>query len=137
MEESRKMSKRNVIAFSLMVAAVALVLTLVQAPTAGGKERFYGKPLEEKAGQAVALPELFARTGEFVEKKVIVEGQIGQVCQTSGCWITITDGTNQLFVQFYDFTVRLKPGTKVRASGQVRMRNRAPYLAAQGLEVLG
>jgi len=116
---------------------VAVVIFLVQAPSAGGKGSVYGKPLDENSGQAVNLPALFARTGDFVEKKVIVEGEIGQTCQTSGCWITITDGTNQLFVQFYDFTVRIKSGTKVKASGQVRIRNKAPYLAAQGLEVLG
>ena len=138
MEESRQMSKKNVIAFSLMVVvALAAVIALVQAPPVVGKGRVYGKPLDGKAAQAVALAALFAKTGEYVEKQVIVEGEIGQVCQTSGCWITITDGANQLFVQFYDFTVRIKPGTKVRASGQVRVRNKAPYLAAQGLEVLG
>jgi hypothetical protein len=125
------------IAFSLMAIAVAAVLSLVQTPQASGKDRVYGKPLDAQAAQAVALPALFAKTGEYAEKRVIVEGQIGQVCQTSGCWITITDGTNQLFVQFYDFTVRLKPGTKVKASGQIRVRNRAPYLAASGLEVPG
>lgn len=131
------MSKKNIIAFSLMVVAVAVVLAVTMTPPAGGKGRIYGKPMDPQSAPMVAIAALFAKTGEYVEKQVTLEGQIGQVCQTSGCWITLTDGTNQLFVQFYDFTVRIKPGTKVKASGQVRVRNRAPYLAAIGLEVQG
>jgi hypothetical protein len=130
------MSKKSILVFSLVVAAVAAALFFTQTPQGVAKGQVYGKPLDAKSAQTVALPALFAKTAEFVEKKVIVEGEIGQVCQTSGCWITLTDGTNQLFVQFYDFTVRIKPGTKVRASGQIRVRNRAPYLAASGLEVV-
>ena len=138
MEESNPMSKKSIAVISLVAVVVAaVVMVLMQAPSAGGKGSVYGKPLDANSGQTVELSALFARTGEFVEKKVIVEGEIGQTCQTSGCWITITDGANQLFVQFYDFTIRLKSGTKIKASGQVRLRNKAPYLAAQGLEILG
>jgi len=111
-------------------------LTLVLIPPAEGKGRVYGKQIDQNSGKAVDLPALFSKTTEYFEKNIVVEGRIGQVCQTSGCWITLSDGANQLLVQFYDFTVRLSPGTLVKVSGQLRVRNKAPYLAAQGLEVL-
>ena len=111
-------------------------LTVALVPPVEGKDRAYGKQINENSGKTVELPALFSKTTEYLEKNVVVEGRIGQVCQTSGCWITLTDGANQLMVQFYDFTVRISPGTLVKVSGQLRMRNKAPYLAAQGLEVL-
>jgi hypothetical protein len=115
---------------------LTVVLTLAWIPPVEGKGRTYGKQIDENSGTMVELKALFSKTSEYVEKQIVVEGRIGQVCPTSGCWITLTDGANQLMVQFYDFTVGLSSGTLVKVSGQLRMRNRAPYLAAQGLEVL-
>jgi len=128
------MSKKKFLLFSVMGILLTVVLTL--APQAEGKGKVYGKDINQNSGITVDLPGIFSKTDEYVKKNIVVEGRIGQVCQTSGCWITLTDGANQLMVQFYDFTVRLSSGTLVRVSGQLRVRNKAPYLAAQGLEVL-
>jgi hypothetical protein len=106
-------------------------------PQAEGRGKIYGKPIDQNAGQVIELSKLFSQTGDYVGKNVVVEARIGMVCQTSGCWITLTDGANQLLVQFYDFTVRLTPGALVKVRGQVRLRNKAPYLAGQGLEIRG
>ena len=130
------MSIKKFLLFSVMGILLTVVLTLALIPPVEGKGRAYGKQINENSGKTVDLPGLFSKTTEYFEKNIVVEGRIGQACQTSGCWITLTDGANQLMVQFYDFTVRLSPGTLVRVSGQLRVRNKAPYLAAQGLEVL-
>jgi hypothetical protein len=130
------MLKKRFLLFSVIGMLLTVGLTLVLIPPAEGKGRVYGKQIDQNSGKAVDLPALFSKTTEYFEKNIVVEGRIGQVCQTSGCWITLSDGANQLLVQFYDFTVRLSPGTLVKVSGQLRVRNRAPYLAAQGLEVL-
>ena len=111
------------------------MMTLIPPADGGGKA--YGKPIDQNAGKTVELSQLFSHTSEYVGKNVVVQARIGMVCQTSGCWITMTDGANQLLVQFYDFTVRLSPGALVKVRGQVRLRNKAPYLAGQGLEILG
>lgn len=116
---------------------LAAVLAVALAPPAEGRGKTYGKQINESSGKSAELPLLFSKTADYIEQNVVVEGRIAQVCPTSGCWITLTDGTNQLFVQFYDFTIRISAGTLVKVSGQLRMRNKAPYLAAQGLEVLG
>jgi hypothetical protein len=130
------MSKKKFLLFSVMGILLTVVLTLASIQPVEGKGRAYGKQINENSGKTIDLPVLFSKTTEYFEKNIVVEGRIGQVCQTSGCWITLTDGANQLMVQFYDFTVRLSPGTLVKVSGQLRVRNKAPYLAAQGLEVL-
>jgi hypothetical protein len=131
------MFKNKILLFGVLGLALSIALTLALIPPAGGRGRIYGKPIDQMAGTPVELAQLFARTDDYVGKNIIVEARIGMVCQTSGCWITLSDGANQLLVQFYDFTVRLSPDARVRVGGQIRLRNKAPYLAGRGLEVLG
>lgn len=127
------MSRRTQLLSGAAVAALALVAFFV-ARGAGGSLK-YGAPIDISKAETVELASLFADTQAYVGRKVIVDAQAGQVCQTSGCWITVTDGVNLLFVQFYDFTVKLKPGAQVRVQGTVRIINNAPYLVGEGLEV--
>ncbi len=129
------MSGKTLLLSSAVVGALALV-AFFAARGAGGSAK-YGAPIDSAGVDTVELASLFANTQAYVGRKVIVEAQAGQVCQTSGCWIMVTDGANQLFVQFYDFTVKLRPGTRVRVQGEVRIQNNAPYLVGQGLEVMG
>ena len=76
-------------------------------------------------------------SNQYVGKEVIVEGKTGQVCQASGCWLLLTDSdNNQLYVQFYDFTVRLGTGIKLRVQGELCTQNKVPYLVADGPEVV-
>lgn len=127
------MSRGALLLSGAAVAALALVAALVTR-SAGGSLK-YGAPIDINKAETVELATLFADTQAYVGRRVIVGAQVGQVCQTSGCWITVTDGANLLFVQFYDFTVKLKPGARVRVQGTVRIMNNAPYLVGEGLEV--
>jgi hypothetical protein len=120
------------------MAAAALLGIALAAPDsswAGGK--LYGSPIDKARGQAVEIDSLYADSAKYVGKNVIVEGKAGQVCQASGCWLMLTDGgSNQLYVQFYDFTVRMGTGTRLRVQGELRTQNKVPYLVAEGLEVV-
>ncbi|UNC93678.1 DUF4920 domain-containing protein [Candidatus Contubernalis alkaliaceticus] len=101
-----------------------------------GQKKKYGQPIDSESGQLVEIESLFADTQNYQGKNVIVEAKVVQVCQASGCWIIVSEGAEQLFVQFYDFTVTMSAGTPIRVQGEIRIRNQVPYLAGQGLEVL-
>ena len=119
-------------ALLVMAAAAALVAGFATVGLAG---KTFGKPIDEKKGTAVELKVLFANLAQYEGKNVIVEGKAVQVCQTSGCWLIVSDGANQLFAQFFDFTVKMPAGGKVRLQGEVRKRNGAPYLVGTGVEL--
>lgn len=130
------MSKKALLLLSATVIVAAIAAGFVVSGKSGGTIK-YGAPVDTADAEEVELASLFASPQDYAGKNVIVNAQAGQVCQSSGCWITVTDGVNQLFVQFYDFTVKgLRPGSKVRVLGQVREQNGAPYLVGQGLEIL-
>lgn len=129
------MSRKTFLLLSGAAVAVLVVAAAFVVRGSGGSFK-YGVPIDAATAETVQLASLFADTQAYVGKKIIVDAQAGQVCQTSGCWITVTDGANQLFVQFYDFTVKLRPGARVRVQGTVRTMNNAPYLIGEGLEVV-
>jgi hypothetical protein len=119
---------------ALVAGLVALmVLGLLSSVAFVGKS--FGDKVNPTKYPLVSLDEVFANTAQYLNKTIIVPGPVGTVCQTSGCWLILGDGANQLFVQFFDFTVRLAPKTKVRVQGELRKKNNAPYLVGQGLEV--
>lgn len=128
------MSKKTLLWLSA-AGVVVLILTVFLVLKGPGKGRGYGT-IDPARAQTVKLASIFADTKSLEGKTVIVEGTAVQVCQTSGCWITMSDGANQLFVQFYDFTVKFRPGSRVRVQGQVRIQNNAPYLVGQGVQVV-
>jgi hypothetical protein len=110
-------------------------MLLINRPTAVS-QKAYGAPIDMNKGNTAELSSLLNEPMLYSGSNVIVQGRTGQVCRSSGCWLIITDGVNQLFVQFYDFTVQLPPGSPVRVQGELRMQNQVPYLAGEGLEVL-
>uniref|UniRef100_A0A7C1JK98 DUF4920 domain-containing protein n=1 Tax=Ammonifex degensii TaxID=42838 RepID=A0A7C1JK98_9THEO len=129
------MSRKALLLLSGITVALLVLAVLFMARESGGRSK-YGIPIDNTTAETVELSSLLANAQAYIGKQVIVSGLAGQVCQTSGCWITVTDGANQLFVQFYDFTVKLKPGTRVRVLGKVRIQNNVPYLVGQGLEMV-
>jgi hypothetical protein len=128
------MSKKAILWLSLGTIAVICAAFFVFKPVATA--RAYGSPIDYAKGIEVPFEKVFSNTENYVEKEIIVEGKVAQVCQTSGCWLILTDGANQLLVQFFDFTVKIKPGTNAKVQGQLRVQNGAPYLPGRGLEIL-
>ena len=130
--------KLGIVVFSVISGIALMGFALMAVPAVSyASPKVYGNPIDKAKGQTVEIAKIFSDSNQYVGKKVIVEGKAGQVCQTSGCWLLLTDGdNNQLYVQFYDFTVRLGTGTKLMVQGELRTQNKVPYLVADGLEVV-
>jgi hypothetical protein len=45
------------------------------------------------------LQELIDNSTEFENKTFAIEGTVSDVCKSSGCWIMLSDGTNEIRVQ--------------------------------------
>ncbi|KAF0155372.1 MAG: hypothetical protein FD159_2199 [Syntrophaceae bacterium] len=119
--------------FNKVMVVLLILLTSTSCSSEGEK---FGAPIDAKKGSAVTLNQIFINPAGYEGKNVIVESQAGQVCQTSGCWVMLTDGMNQLFVQFYSFTVRPPKGSTLRVQGVLKLQNKVPFLAGEGLEIL-
>ncbi len=46
----------------------------------------------------VSVTDIFSNPDSYTGKTVLVEGTVSEVCQAMGCWIVITDGTNNIRV---------------------------------------
>jgi hypothetical protein len=99
---------------------VAVVLVFLTAAGAGDKK--YGKSLTVK--KATPIAELLGKPESFKGKKVLLDGEITEVCQKKGCWIKLKDGSSETEVQVKvedDVIVFPKDGKgkKIRAEGVV------------------
>lgn len=129
------MSKKTLLWLSLGFILVLGLAAFVMLRPSGNQA--YGAAIDRTKGLEVQFEKLFSDTSSYLEKDVIVEAKVVQVCQTSGCWLILSDGANQLFVQFYDFTLtKMSPGTRIRVQGQLRLQNGAPYMVGRGLEIV-
>jgi len=127
---------KNKGSYGLPGAVVVVLLILLTSTSCSSEGKNFGAPIDAKKGSAVTLNQIFTNPADYEGKNVILEGQAGQICQTSGCWVMLTDGTNQLFVQFYSFTVRPPKGSTLRVQGVLKTQNKVPFLAGEGLEIL-
>jgi hypothetical protein len=57
----------------------------------------YGNDLNNDI-QAVALSDLLANPQDYDGKTVKLTGTVADVCQTMGCWLMLSDGTNEIRV---------------------------------------
>lgn len=126
---------KKVLISAAVLALVGYAAFLVFG-TPAGQAKVYGKPIDPDTGEVVTIASILANPSEYEGVNVIVEAKTGHLCLASGCWITLTDGSGELFVQFYDFTVSLSSNQSVRVQGQIRMQNQSPYLAGSGLETV-
>ncbi len=72
---------------------------------AGSELLSFGEKIE--ADGAIPFAQLTSHMGKADSMRVKVHGQINEVCQKKGCWITLTnataDGEEELFVKFKDY----------------------------------
>lgn len=59
-----------------------------------------GVTLKEKP---LSLTEAVARREELKDKDILIRAEVGQVCQSKGCWIVLKDGDQQVRVSFKDY----------------------------------
>lgn len=64
---------------------------------------YYGEEIEEEGG--ISVDELMNKMEEEDEVKTKVRGEIEEVCQKRGCWITLPfdDGKDNMRVRFKDY----------------------------------
>lgn len=65
----------------------------------------WGKEAMPEAPAPVNIAEALKNPAELLGKPARFEGRIGQVCQTKGCWMTLTDGdaAARVFFGKHDF----------------------------------
>lgn len=122
--------------YRLIIGFFITTLLLLGGCQSSGVASTYGAPIDTKKGKIVEIQQIISQTTEYEGKNIIVNGKSGHICLASGCWMMLGDGQNSLFVQFYNFTVRPKVGTKVRVQGVLKLQNKVPMIAAEGLEIL-
>lgn len=130
------MVKSDKLLYNPSIVAGIVLAILISVTSCRSEGNIYGAPIDLKKGQQVTLAQIFVDPAAYEGKNVVIEGQAGQICQTSGCWVMLTDGGNQLFVQFYTFTVRPPKGARLRVQGVLKSQNKVPYLAGEGLEIM-
>ena len=60
------------------------------------KEKSYGQPIT--ATEKTSIQEIVKSPTQYHGRVVLIEGEIGAVCQDMGCWFQVADGTNQIKV---------------------------------------
>lgn len=67
----------------------------------------WGKEAMPEAPEAVNIAAALKNPAELLGKPARFEGRIGQVCQTKGCWMTLTDGdaAARVFFGKHDFFI--------------------------------
>lgn len=58
----------------------------------------YGKDYDHSM-PVITFAELMSSADQNTGKTVVVKGDVSEVCQTMGCWMTMTDGTNTVRVK--------------------------------------
>ena len=104
---------------------VLVVLFVVTLAAIAGDGKKYGKDLTVKEKTAIA--DIMKDPQKFEGKRVLIEGEIEEVCQSMGCWIKIKDKTSKESMLFkvedgvIEFPKDAK-GKKVKAEGLVSVK---------------
>lgn len=77
----------------ILILLISLVITAFSWSSPEGEygDKFEGKDITP-LGKITASPE------QYIGKKVIVEGELFDVCQNMGCWFSIKDKTGAIYV---------------------------------------
>lgn len=117
---------------SLITAVLLLSITLVAQeetkqvpkmttqPTTSGSWKAFGDKIT--MSKTTTLSKVVKNPGEFVDKEVLLEGTISEVCQNKGCWMVVGDGGEHVRVEFKDygfFVPRGSKGKKVKLQGKL------------------
>lgn len=87
---------------SLPLAADSTVVRLSEPfKVESGAETFGGEVPSEPV--PIALAEVVADAGKFIDRDLIVSARIGQVCQKKGCFFIARDGDAVVRVTFRDY----------------------------------
>ena len=119
----------------LLVIIVLIVSAITGCSGAGSGVKLYGEDFDINDYENVTIDRIINNHGEFTDGgSIIVTGEIIQVCPTAGCWLMMSDGTNSLYVDLFDFTVDIPSRTEITVKGDVRLRDGQPYLIGRAVK---
>ena len=102
---------------AMFLAVVAIVLEVCVSTA---QETKYGSDLTVQTVTPIAS--LIKNPDQYAKKKVLIEGEITEVCQSMGCWIKISDGSSPepILFKVEDGVIEFPKsgkGRKVKAEG--------------------
>jgi hypothetical protein len=101
--------------------------------------RSFGAPIEV-SGAELTIASLLAAPNLYDGKNVVVVGQVHEVCQRMGCWLTLAAGGREVRVTFHGqgfFVPTDSAGATVRAKGRFAIRDMPVEEARHYLEDAG
>lgn len=114
---------------------LSMLALVVLCPGCGRQERHWGREVARET--PVTLSVLVSNPDRYLDKPLVVQGRIGSVCQTTGCWFVLQEGKDQLYVSLTSFTLpRNVAGESCRAAGRLIMRDERLTFLATGIDLL-
>ena len=131
------LKKNSIIKIGLLLLVIIILIgsAITGCSGSGSGVKSYGEDFDIKDYENVTIDRIINNHGEFTDGgSIIVTGEIIQVCPTAGCWLMMSDGTNSLYVDLFDFTVDIPSRTEITVKGDVRLRDGQPYLIGRAVK---
>ncbi len=114
---------------------LSMLALMVLYPGCRRQESRFGGEVGQETPVSVSV--LVSNADRYLGKSLVVQGRIGSVCQTAGCWCVLQEGKDQLYVSLTSFTLpRNVAGESCRAAGRLIMRDERLTFLATGLDLL-
>lgn len=84
----------------------------------------YGSEIDPSQ-PVIKLSDIFASLESYQNKNVVIEGTMTELCKEMGCWLMVTDGTNEVRAQTlhkYFLPKDLPAGSKVVMAGEFEVK---------------
>jgi hypothetical protein len=125
---------------SLMLILITASLTFLGCATGDKEEAWidYGDTftIEESVPVSYAV----AHLDSYAETTVVVTGIISGVCQSKGCWMTVTEGSSTIRVRFVDYAFFVpweSAGQEVKVEGTLKKQTVSEAVARHWAEESG
>ncbi|HEX7880395.1 MAG TPA: DUF4920 domain-containing protein [Candidatus Eisenbacteria bacterium] len=87
----------------------------------------YGDPIAaEPEPVVIKASQLLGEPARFNGQTVVVEGEVIEVCQNKGCWMTFMDGDREMRIRFKDYAFFVPKdcgGKKARVAGLFEVKD--------------
>ena len=110
--------------------SLAVALLLLPLAACGPHHRdwsSFGEPIAaEPKPEVLTASQLLAEPARFNGQTVVVEGEVIEVCQNKGCWMTFMDGDKEMRIRFKDyafFVPKDAGGRKARVAGLFEVKD--------------
>ena len=92
---------------------------------ASAKTKVFGKGIRLPLEQKLSLKEAISKVKDSSSQEFLLESKIHQVCQSSGCWLTMKEGKQEVRVTFENYSFFIpkdSAGKTARLQGSFMMR---------------